>query len=223
MSRKTTEKVVRLCDNCHNNFTLLPCEARRRKARFCSRKCQHEYRKNVSPKVLCEVCKKEFSASKCNIEKGKSRFCSLRCYHKSTENKITLICDECSKIFDVSESTFFYHKTRFCSKYCYGKWSSRERVGENAPVWKGGVTPENKRRRGLIEYHNWRVLVFQGDGYICQCCFDPKRKNLNAHHIFPWAKYPNLRYTLENGVTLCYDCHTTWHKQMRKDSFWSRI
>jgi predicted HNH restriction endonuclease len=37
--------------------------------------------------------------------------------------------------------------------------------------------------------------------------------NLEAHHILPKTKFPQYALDLENGRTMCYDCHKTIHKQ----------
>jgi hypothetical protein len=53
-------------------------------------------------------------------------------------------------------------------------------------------------------YKKWRLAVYRRDGYKCQWpgCRTKKRK-LNAHHVHKWAKFPSLRYVVENGITLC--------------------
>lgn len=30
---------------------------------------------------------------------------------------------------------------------------------------------------------------------------------MQAHHILRWADAPSLRFDVNNGVTLCYNCH----------------
>lgn len=53
---------------------------------------------------------------------------------------------------------------------------------------------------------DWRREVFMRDNYICQCC--KKRGGyLEADHIKPWAFFPEIRYELSNGRTLCRKCH----------------
>lgn len=69
--------------------------------------------------------------------------------------------------------------------------------------WKGG---KSDRRLADPYYRDWRKAVFQRDDYTCQHCGD-RGGNLNADHIEPWATFPEKRYLLENGRTLCVPCH----------------
>lgn len=80
------------------------------------------------------------------------------------------------------------------------------RSGVNNPNWKGGVTPLRKNIYHSSRYQSWRKAVFERDNYICQIC-GQKGGVLNADHIKPWAIYPELRFDLENGRTLCQPCH----------------
>ena len=52
----------------------------------------------------------------------------------------------------------------------------------------------------------WRKAIFQRDDYRCLDCGE-RGGELNADHIFPFSKYPRLRFMLENGQTLCKNCH----------------
>ena len=84
--------------------------------------------------------------------------------------------------------------------------------GENHPRWRGGVTPENVKIRSSIELRLWREAVFARDNWTCQKCGDNTGGNLNAHHIKPFAKYPELRVDINNGITLCVKCHKHIHE-----------
>ena len=72
--------------------------------------------------------------------------------------------------------------------------------------WKGGVTPENARIRSSIEYRIWRKAVFERDDYTCRFC-GQRGGDLEADHIKPFALFPELRFAIDNGRTLCEDCH----------------
>jgi hypothetical protein len=90
------------------------------------------------------------------------------------------------------------------------KWI--ENRGENHPNWNGGSGTERHQAMGKIEYKTWRKFVFERDNYTCQEC-NQRGGELQADHIKPWATYPELRYELDNGRTLCVDCHRktdTW-------------
>jgi len=81
---------------------------------------------------------------------------------------------------------------------------------ENHPNWKGGITPENKLERTSSKMIEWRKKVFERDNYTCSICKD-KGVELHAHHIKEFSKYPEFRYDIENGMTLCKPCHHGVH------------
>ena len=83
--------------------------------------------------------------------------------------------------------------------------------GANHWNWQGGKTPENQILRNSGKYHQWRKAVFERDSYTCQLC-GKKGKRLNAHHIKPWAYYPDLRFEIANGITFCEACHKKVHR-----------
>lgn len=65
--------------------------------------------------------------------------------------------------------------------------------------------------RNTPEYSEWRKSVFKRDKYTCQDC-DQTGGILNAHHIKTFKKYPEHRYDIDNGITLCVDCHRERHR-----------
>lgn len=78
--------------------------------------------------------------------------------------------------------------------------------GEKHYAWKGGVTSIYKVIRKSVEYKLWRKAVFERDKYTCIWC-GQKGKKLHADHIKRFADYPELRFAIDNGRTLCIDCH----------------
>ena len=120
-------------------------------------------------------------------------------------------CLRCNNEFYV----FPYRKKLFCSISCAKKgnqngFTSENMSGENNPNWKGGIS-KNVHSIREPKYKLWRKEVFERDNYTCQAC-GLKRCYLEAHHIKSWAKYPKLRYKINNGITYCLDCHKKFDK-----------
>ncbi len=80
--------------------------------------------------------------------------------------------------------------------------------GENSHLWKGGVTPLEHKIRNNVEYKLWRDAVYKRDNWTCVWC-GKKDVKLSADHIKPFAYFPELRFAIDNGRTLCRPCHKT--------------
>lgn len=74
---------------------------------------------------------------------------------------------------------------------------------------------ESARNRESKEYREWRTAVFERDKYTCKICGACGVK-LNAHHIKRWADFPEKRYSVSNGTTLCVDCHKKIHSKGKR-------
>ncbi len=75
-----------------------------------------------------------------------------------------------------------------------------------------------------VEYKNWRTQVYKRDRYTCRLCGNNTSGNLQAHHILPKRDYPELIFTVENGITLCKECHTkTFGNEYKFTSTFSSI
>jgi len=80
--------------------------------------------------------------------------------------------------------------------------------------WKGGAMKnysENQQIRKSPEYLLWRSSVFERDHYTCRFCGarngNGKTVRLEADHIKQFALFPELRFAIDNGRTLCVECH----------------
>ena len=83
---------------------------------------------------------------------------------------------------------------------------SNANKGDKHYNWKGGITKENATIRRSMRYRIWRNKVLERDDFTCQSC--RKRGGyLNVDHKYPFAYFPELRFEIENGRTLCIDCH----------------
>lgn len=121
-------------------------------------------------------------------------------YVKSTE-LLEFKCI-CGDKFTTTFSNFTHENKRQCNG-C----GISTRSGENSPFWKNGATSETEKIRHSIEYKDWRIQVFTRDNFTCQCCFDSSGGNLQAHHIENFSTNEDLRFEIDNGKTMCFDCH----------------
>lgn len=100
---------------------------------------------------------------------------------------------------------------------------TKRKIRENCPDnkgskhwnWQGGITPLDAKIRNSEELKQWRKDVFERDHYTCLVCGQVGGE-INAHHIKSFKKYPELRFDVDNGVTLCIDCHKLKHKFRKK-------
>lgn len=72
--------------------------------------------------------------------------------------------------------------------------------------FKGFSTTEQHMARNNTYYKEWKKKIFERDNYTCQCC-GKHGGNLNAHHLYNFSEYKDLRYDTNNGITLCEKCH----------------
>jgi hypothetical protein len=133
----------------------------------------------------------------------------------------------------------FYRKLRdikkgdnkFCSRECYFEWQKgksktiinpAEKSGAYNPNWQGGITPTNTLIRNGQDMIDWRNAIFERDNWTCQKCGARSKANqyirIEAHHIKPFAKFPELRFVIDNGITLCKKCHS---KEPQGNEVWN--
>lgn len=123
------------------------------------------------------------------------KYCSNACgnIHRA-KPRVKNSCKICEKIF-------FHSPLRYiatCSKEC----TRKARIGCLSPSWCGGTS----RRGDPLACRVWRHTVRRRDKFICQFCKKVGGKQ-NSDHILPWALYPEFRFLIENGRTLCVECH----------------
>lgn len=71
------------------------------------------------------------------------------------------------------------------------------------PVSK--IRSENERIRQSPEYYQWRQAVLKRDQFRCVWC--RATGYLEVDHVYPFAYFPELRFDVMNGRTLCRPCH----------------
>jgi len=161
--------------------------------------------------IQCPICGSTFAAYPSYHETPR-KFCSVACYRKSRkgwqpsdETRQKLCESRKGKRPGLGLKPSPEHRKKL----------SEALKGSKSYLWKGGVNPEHDSIRKSVEYKIWREQVYKRDNYTCQRCGSKngngKAITLNAHHVQLFSKEPEQRFEVENGVTLCRDCHIITH------------
>ena len=200
------------CDVCGKQIEIVFSRYKKNKHNYCSTECQSKgktlfyngknnplYKRNI---VKCEVCGKKIEVNQYDHKHQKHFYCSNKCRIEGYK-----------KIFEGKNNPFYGIKHNESTK---NKISQANQVKE---AWnKGYKVPwktdeEREKDRSLYgdKYNEWRNEVFARDNYTCQCCGNNKGGNLNAHHLNGYAWCKDERLNVDNGITLCKECHRLFH------------
>lgn len=117
----------------------------------------------------------------------------------------------------ISEGRFFSeeHRRRISQSLSGRKIGTAWNKGLRCPqwskekhwAWRGGIKLDKDRRKSY-EGELWREAVFKRDNWTCRMC-GVRGGRLEAHHIKGYKQFPELRFEVSNGATLCHECHMT--------------
>jgi len=133
-------------------------------------------------------------------------------------------CD-CGGITEVFNKDFLSGRVKSCG--CL-RSENMKRIGVHLRDhehgnWKGGISSERQKLMAQKIYKDWKLSVFKRDNFTCLKC-GLKDNNLNTHHLANYEDNKEQALDLENGVTLCGECHRAFHaeygrKNNTKDQF----
>lgn len=100
---------------------------------------------------------------------------------------------------------------------------SLKKLGRKAP-WVKGYQKGEKHFRWIADrtqlkrfskqgerrtsaYFYWRKQVWERDNYKCKIANNDCDGRIEAHHILSWRDHAELRYQINNGITLCHFHH----------------
>ena len=156
----------------------------------------------VAPRT-CQQCGKQFTKTpKDTYAYFRTRkFCGAGCHAASKRGKaftpnlqVPLSCAQCGAAFTAAPWQIKAGR-RFCGPACGVAYHDR------------GITAVSKRIRMSAEMREWRLAVFERDDWTCQECGVRGGVVLNVDHIKPFAYFPELRFDVDNGRTLCEPRH----------------
>ncbi len=108
-----------------------------------------------------------------------------------------------------------WRKAQYCSHKCKANtpWNKGKKMpeitGGNHYLWVADRTKLKTDRKQSydIRYREWSRTVKNRDGWKCKISNDDCAGRLESHHILGWRDHPELRYEVNNGITLCLVHH----------------
>lgn len=223
------ENKCRLCRQkqrkSNNKLTCVECDKKFSSAKpntkYCSYECMGKSKQRTVT-LICKECQSEYQ--KIPSLQHISKFCSIKCRNEHDKhamlgkknhnyNRIETKCDGCNSTIKVIPFDFERLKHNFCSFECYKENIGRFKTGPNNYNYNPSISMEERIiGRMYTEYGMWRKKVYERDSYSCKLCGNSTSGNLNAHHLdgYNWCK--DKRTDINNGVTLCTQCHNGFHK-----------
>lgn len=189
--------IIKQCLACGVAFTVKPY--RSETAFYCSHKCGRTSsgkaeKCSVALKGRCVNPRTTFKKGHRQSEESRRKM-SIAKKGKESANKkpdVFISCAQCGIKKKIRPGAL--GKMKCCSKPCADKYKDK------------GKTPEAQKIRMSREYKEWREAVFNRDDWTCQICGD-RGGELNADHIKKFADFPDIRFDVDNGRTLCRECH----------------
>jgi len=88
---------------------------------------------------------------------------------------------------------------------------NEENTGTNNANYDPSLTDEERENKRIdVVGFQWSKKIKDRDEYICQICED--NRDVVAHHIYSYKEHKDKRIDLNNGVTLCRECHSDFHR-----------
>lgn len=234
------------CPQCKVVFNIPLHRFKDGRINYCSPACYHlgakgrpNLRSRTRQNINCFTCKKQFEATPSRLRDNKNVYCSQKCYFKKPKKQpLTFTCVICKIDFQVGAWRLHQGVPQYCSKKCNGigfrgrlvsietrRKLSDGQKGEKGWNWQGGKTSWRNEIYNSLDWKLWREAVFERDNYTCQMCGQHGGR-LEANHIKKFSDYPDLRFEVSNGITLCKPCHrdkVTWHEVEYEEFFYTKL
>ena len=172
----------------------------------------------------CKACNSTFSPKKGVSRRQwlKSNYCSRKCYSvsvvgtkRSQETKEKMrgkLAGEKNPFWGKkhSEETLKIISSKLKGRTnCFKGVKREKQSGENHWKWISDRSLVKKGERNMHDplVKQWRKQVKDRDGWACRIADNNCDGRLEVHHILRWSEFPELRYQINNGITLCHAHH----------------
>ena len=170
----------------------------------------------------CLVCGKERRATQAVIKLGRGKFCSLACSSSYSWQKPGYRKHMSDAHKNQVQTNLGQLKEYVRSKVgrawasALGKKTGGWNKGQKFPQFSGPNHYAWKEDRNLLakqderngnRHKEWSLAIKNRDSWTCKISNQNCSGAVVAHHILPWAKFVELRYNINNGITLCQFHH----------------
>lgn len=166
--------------------------------RFCSKACSQIGRKHsAATKAKMRKAKLGKKASKETLlimskaQKGKKHHWGFAFFTGKKHTRET-----CKKMSDVHLGKIASETTKEKMRVCRGEEHHRWIKDRTKLV-------TNEKKHLCSRYKEWMKSVRDRDKWTCRIADNNCKGRLETHHILRWSKFPELRYEVNNGITLC--------------------
>lgn len=204
--------MIKTCPQCNKEFKTF-----RKNAKCCSFECAGKIKKGL---LIEHLKTKQFKKGEHNgipFKKGcKGTHVKGTFTGKDNPNYkgglIKVKCSNCDKDLERKPCHCKNTDIYFCSAKCRGNWISKNLFGSNSANYKNPedrISDKNVAIRSSREGVKWVHDVTKRDKRHCVKCGSNKR--ITAHHLSSFTRFPEFRFDIDNGVTLCVPCHRLFH------------
>lgn len=217
-SYNKTNKVNKECLVCKKEFITTEYLLSKNKGKYCSKKCcdldkigKISKRRGFGyEERICLYCNNKFLYL---ISCGYGKYCSKECSNKSKIGK---------KLSEETKIKLKQKARRGINHHFFGRKNNRELN----PRWIKDRTllkDDHKDRWGQL-HKEWSNSVKKRDDWKCQIADNKCNGKLEAHHILGWKDNPELRYDINNGISLCHAHHPRKRaEEKRLESYFMNI
>jgi len=178
------------------------------------RKLSEEHKQKLRNRVYSLETRKKMSLAKCGYVPWNKGKIGVQIVSEETRKKLSLASkgrklslEHVAKIKKAKENISPETRKKL-SDSLKGKARPWCR-GENHFRWVFNRTQLVKSEKKHLDgrYRGWTFSVKNRDRHKCKIANSDCKGRLEAHHILNWMDYPELRYEINNGITLCHGHH----------------